>query len=408
MRKKVVKILIIWLVFNFQFVYAEEFNITSKNVILYNMNDQNILYELNSNEQVQIASLTKIMTTITAIEQVDNLEQTVPITKEALKGIEEYTQVGFQIGDAPTVLDLLYGVMLPSGADAANALAIHVSGSISKYVELMNGKAQELGLKNTHFDNPIGMDSEENYSTASDLAKLLIYSLKNETFKEIFEAREYTISCLNKTVKSTLISYSRSYGLDTTDITGAKSGFTDRAGLCLASTATIDDVSYLLVTLGADTTSRSNAVRDTLEIYNYYSSTYSYQQVMKKDTVLATIPIKWGKVKNYEIKATEDKYLYLENDIRKNKIKYEYNGIEELKYGMKQGDQLGTITVTYRNEELATYDVYLDSKIEYYHPILYALIIIALLLMFYSFKLMRRRKKKVKKVQSKKKNKKNT
>lgn len=372
------------------------------------MNDQNILYELNSNEQVQIASLTKIMTTITAIEQVDNLEQTVPITKEALKGIEEYTQVGFQIGDAPTVLDLLYGVMLPSGADAANALAIHVSGSISKYVELMNGKAQELGLKNTHFDNPIGMDSEENYSTASDLAKLLIYSLKNETFKEIFEAREYTISCLNKTVKSTLISYSRSYGLDTTDITGAKSGFTDRAGLCLASTATIDDVSYLLVTLGADTTSRSNAVRDTLEIYNYYSSTYSYQQVMKKDTVLATIPIKWGKVKNYEIKATEDKYLYLENDIRKNKIKYEYNGIEELKYGMKQGDQLGTITVTYRNEELATYDVYLDSKIEYYHPILYALIIIALLLMFYSFKLMRRRKKKVKKVQSKKKNKKNT
>ena len=402
MMKKVVKILIIWLIFNFQIVFAEEFNITSKNVILYNMNDQNILYERNSNEKVQIASLTKIMTTILAIEQVDNLEQTIPITKEALKGIEEYTTVGFKIGDTPTVLDLLYGVMLPSGADAANALAIHVSGSISKYVELMNEKAEELGLKNTHFDNPIGMDSEENYSTASDLAKLLMYSLKNETFKKIFEAREYTISCLNKTVKSTLISYSRSYGLDTTDITGAKSGFTDGAGLCLASTATIDDVSYLLVTLGADTKSRSNAVKDSLTIYDYYSSNYSYQKIIKKDQLLKKLPIKWGKKKEYNIIATEDFSLYLENNIHKNQVEYIYHGIEELTYQNKVGDKLGTITVKYDDKELTAYDVYLTEKLEYYHPVLYGIIILSFLFMILSLRKILKTRKKKKETNSKK------
>lgn len=403
--KRVFKILIIWLVFNASVVYAEEFNITSKYVILYNLNDQDVLYELDSEEKTQIASLTKIMTVIVAIEQSSDLDEIVEVPKEAFDGISEYSQVGLKIGDQVTVRDLLYGAMLPSGADAVNALAIHISGSVSKFVELMNEKVEELKLKNTHFDNPIGMDSEDNYSTAKDVATMLIYALDNDTFKEIFTARNYTITSLNIPMKSTLIGYSSAYGLDVSEITGAKSGFTDGAGLCLASSATIDDVNYLLVTMGAETKNRSNAVRDTLEIYNYYSSTYSYQQVMQKDQVLATIPVKWGKIKNYEIKAVEDEYLYLENGIRKNKIKYQYNGIEELKYNIKKGTKLGTVTIVYRNEELKTYDVYLNDTIEYYHPVLYGLIILAVILMICSLKMMKNKGKK-KHSKSKKKGKK--
>ena len=281
MKKKLTLIFLFFLV-NIQIVYAEVFNITSKSAILYNMNEEKILYQQKSEEKLQIASLTKIMTVITAIENNSDLEKKVAITKDMLKGIEEYTQVGFKAGDTPSIKDLLYGAMLPSGADAVNALAIETSGSISKFVDLMNEKANKLNLKNTHFDNPVGMDSDNNYSTAADMAQLLIYCLKNNTFKEVFTAKEYKIECINKTIKTTLVSYSRSYGLDVSEITGAKSGFTDGAGLCLASTSTLDGVNYLLITLGASTKNRSNAVKDSLEIYDYYSSNYSYQTVIKK------------------------------------------------------------------------------------------------------------------------------
>lgn len=381
---KVIFLLILF--FNIHIVYAQEFNITSKNVILYNMNEEKILYQLKDEEKVQIASLTKIMTTIVAIENEKSLDEKVTITKEMLKGIEEYTQVGFKVGDTPTVKDLLYGSMLPSGADAVNALAISTSGSITKFVELMNEKAKQLNLTNTHFDNPVGMDSKDNYSSAKDMAKLLIYSLKNKTFKEVFTAREYKIESINKTVKTTLIGYSRSYGLDVSQMTGAKSGFTDGAGLCLASTATIDDVNYLLITLGANTKSRSNAVKDSLEIYDYYSTNYSYQTILKKDQKIKTIPIKWGHEKEYNITSTDDLSLYLSNDIRKNRIKYTYSGIEEINYKIKKGSKLGTIKITYEKEELASYDVYLNKELKFYHPVLYGIIIILAILMIYSLK----------------------
>ena len=384
--KKGFKIFLILILLQINLVYAEEFNITSKSVILYNMNENKVLYELKSNEKLQIASLTKIMTVITAIEHNDDLNKEVVITNDMLKGISEYTQVGFKEGDRPTIKDLLYGSMLPSGADAVNALAISTSGSINKFVELMNEEAKKLKLNDTLFDNPIGMDSENNYSTASDMAKLLIYSLKNKTFKEVFTAREYKIECLNKTVKTTLVSYSRSYGLDVSQITGAKSGFTDGAGLCLASTSTFDDVNYLLITLGASTKSRSNAVRDSLEIYDYYSTNYGYQVVLKKNQKIKNIPIKWGHDKEYSLVANQDVSLYLSNDIRRNRIKYIYDGVEEINYKIKKGDKLGTVKIVYENETLSTYDVYLDKDLKFYHPVLYVTIFVLFIIMIYSFK----------------------
>ena len=400
--KKYFKLILIWLLLGVKVTYAEEFDITSDYAILYNLNDNEVIYEQKSEDKTQIASLTKIMTVIVGIENNDNLEEEVVITKDALNGIYEYTKVGFKVGNKVTVRDLLYGTMLPSGADAALALAIHTSGSVDNFVDLMNDKANELGLKNTSFDNPIGMDSNDNYSTASELAIILKYGLEDPTFKDVFTARSYTISSINKTVKSTLEGYSKSYGLDTTEIDGAKSGFTDGAGLCLASIATIDDVSYLLVTIGADTKNRSNAVRDTLEIYDYYSSNYSYQTITEKDTVLKTIPVKWGKINNYDIKAKEDIELYLENGIRKNKITYKYEGIDELNYKVKKGDKLGVITILYRDTELMSFDVYLDEDLEYYHPVLYGVIIISFIVMIISLRCIKKKKKKINKRKRKK------
>lgn len=394
--KKILNIIFIYLLLGIRIVYASEFDITSDNVILYNLNDNEVIYEQNSDERVQIASLTKIMATIVAIENNENLDSEVVITKESLKGISEYTKVGFKVGDKVTVRDLLYGTMLPSGADAVLALGIHTSGSVDGFVDLMNEKAVELGLENTSFDNPIGMDGDNNYSTASDMASILMYALENDTFRDIFTTMEYNISSVNKTVKSTLIGYSKSYGLDVSEIDGAKSGFTDGAGLCLASIATIDDVSYLLITMGADTNNRSNAIRDSLEIYDYYSSNYSYQTILEKDYVIDSIPVKWGKIDKYDIKAMDDVTLYLENGLRKNKISYEYDGIEELNYKIKKGDKLGCVTIKYRDTELFTMDVYLESELEYYHPLIYTIIIISFIVMILSLRAILRRKKKKK------------
>ena len=384
--KKIFRVVILLLVVQVQVVFAEDFDITSKNAILYNMNEGKVLYQLKSNEKVEIASLTKIMTVMVAIENNTDLDKKVEITKEMLTGISEYTQVGFKVGDQPTVLDLLYGAMLPSGADAVNALAISTSGSVSKFVDLMNEEAKKLKLKNTHFDNPIGMDSDDNYSTAGDIANLLIYSLKNKTFKDIFTAREYHISCLNKTVKTTLISYSKAYGLDVSNINGAKSGFTDGAGLCLASISSYDGVDYLLVTLGASTKNRSNAVRDTLEIYDYYNMNYSYQVVLKKGEVIKKIPIQWGSKQEYHLSTSKDVSLYLSNDVRKNRIKYVYDGVDKIDYHYKKGDKLGVVKIVYENNTLAEYDVYLEEELKFYHPVLYLVIFVSVLLMFYSLR----------------------
>lgn len=385
MRKVVLKIFIlVWFLFSIDFVDADGFSTTSGNIILYNMNDGSILYEEQEDERIQIASLTKIMTAIVALENIDNLEEEVVMTSEMFQGIEDYSKMGLKVGDRISYLDLLYGVMLPSGADAVNGLVFSLVDNADSFISLMNKKVNELGLKNTHFDNAIGMDSADNYSSVLDVSKILQYALENEVFKKIFTTREIKIDSLSLTLKSTLLGYSKSYGLNVDDITGAKSGYTDGAGLCLASTASIDGVNYLLVVAGADTSNRANAIKDTLAIYNYYASNYSYQTVIEKNQILKKLKVKWGHTKEYQVKMDRDTDLYLENGLRKSRLKYTYDGVEEITARIKKGDKLGTITVYYENQVLGEYDVYMNEDLEFYHPVLYILIVVLFIIMISS------------------------
>lgn len=369
------KRIIIVFVTLFLFVNVKALEINSKNAILYNMNDESVIYEKNSEEIVQIASLTKIVTAITVIENVDDLNNEVTITNEMLKGLNGYVKVGLKVGDKLTYLDLLYALMLPSAGDAAQALAIATSGSIEEFSNLMNEKIKEIGVVNSKFDNPIGKDSENNYSTASDLAKILIYSLNNEKFKEIFNINTYKIKSINKTIKKTLASYKT----DTSIIKGAKTGFTYKAGRCLASTTTLEGVDYLLITLGADTNSEYHAI-DTINIYEYYSTNYGYINILSKDQLLKTISVKHSKTKNYDIVSKEAVELYLEKTIQKENLKYEYNGIEELNKNIKKGDKLGKVDIISNDKVLYTYDVYLDIDIKYYNYPLYISVGVIILL----------------------------
>lgn len=367
-------------------VYAFDFPIESKKIILYNMNDNNIIYEENSNEKSSIASLTKIMTAIVSIENIDNLNDKVTITNKDLYNLVGYSKAGFKVGDVVTYEDLLYGLMLPSGGDAAQAL----SNNISNFVDKMNQKANNLGMNDTKFSNVLGRDNENNYSTAKDISKLLIYALKNKTFKKIFSSNEYTTSNGLKLEKTTY-KLSKMYNINIGDITGSKTGFTEDAGYCLASTATINGIDYLMVTLGADDIGYH--IIDSVNIYNYYGENYSYIEILKKDQKLKTIKIKFGKNKTYDIKSDKKIEKYLKNDIDKNKIKYEYKGIEELNYKIKKGDKLGKVTIKYEDKVLDTYDVYLNDDIPYIiHWFIIIPVGVLIIIIFILFKFKKRKR----------------
>lgn len=361
MKKTALKTLIILYIF-LPIINIKALDIYSENAILYNMNEDTILYEKNSDEKVKVASLTKIMTTIIALENIENIKQEINMPEEAFNGLEGYVVSGIKKNEKVTYEDLLYGTMLPSAADCANALAIKNAGSIDNFVELMNQKAQELNMTNTHFSNPVGED-DDNYSTVKDIAILLKYALKNEEFYKIFTTKEYTTTNSIKLI-STIIEKSEPYRINVTNILGSKTGFTDDAGNCLASIAKINNVKYLLVTTNASI-EKSYHIMDAVNLYDYYSNNYSYKKIIDQNKLIKTIQIKDIINKEYNIYADIDKYMYLENNIDTNELTYEYEGIEEITKDTNQKEKIGTLSIKYNNNLLYVYDLYINDKIKF-------------------------------------------
>ena len=351
-------------------VYADDFDITGEYVTLYNMNEDTLLYSKNDTKKTSIASLTKMMTTLVAIEEIDNLDKIVTIKERDFEGTVGYSKAGFKVGDKVTYRDLLYGIILPSGADAVNAVVNNTLG-YDKFIKKMNETAKKIGMNDTSYANPVGKDDENNYSTSSDLAKLLKYALKNETFKTIFTTKSYkTSNGIN--LESTVNSYKNI--LNTDEIKGAKSGFTKDAGRCLASITTLNNVDYLLVVINSITTSPYNAVKDTITIYDYYNNNYGYKNIINDDTFIKEIPVDFSKEKTYKITGSEDIEKYLKNNTE---VTYKYVGSDKVTFNTKKGSKLGVVKIYDGDVLLATSNVYLENNIEYYPIITYIMIGIA-------------------------------
>ena len=351
-------------------VYAENFDITGEYVSLYNMNEDILLYSKNDTKKTSIASLTKMMTTLVAIEEIDNLDKIVTIKERDFEGTVGYSKAGFKVGDKVTYRDLLYGIILPSGADAVNAVVNNTLG-YDKFIKKMNETAKKIGMNDTSYANPVGKDDENNYSTSNDLAKLLKYALKNETFKTIFTTKNYkTSNGIN--LESTVNRYENI--LNTNEIKGAKSGFTKDAGRCLASITTLNNVDYLLVVINSSTTSPYNAVKDTITIYDYYNNNYGYKNIINDDTFIKEIPVDFSKEKTYKITGSEDIEKYLKNNTE---VTYKYVGSDKVTFNTKKGSKLGVVKIYDGDVLLATSNVYLENNIEYYPIITYIMIGIA-------------------------------
>ena len=335
-----------------------------------------IIFEKNSNEITSIASLTKIMTTIVAIENIEDLDAKVTITEKDFNGLYDASLAGFEVGDEVTYRDLLYGTMLPSGAEASQALANNISGSVNGFAGLMNEKAKELGMKNTHFVNTSGLDINNHYSTVYDVALLLKYCLNNKTFKTIFGSTSYKTSNGELTLYSTFRYTAIKYNYKNDYILGAKTGYTDDAGKCLASIAydQSNDIFYLLVTTGANTsTDDAYHIKDATNIYTYYFENYGYVNLVDKDELLVSIKTKYSKNKYLNFYAKEDVSFYTKKDeFDKNKIKIIYDGVNIIDQSIKKGEKLGTVGIYYDDEYINSLDIILND--EYKFSIIYFLL----------------------------------
>lgn len=387
--KKLILLIILLIPFNIKALSYPTLHY--ENAIIYDITDKKVLYEYNSQEKRAIASLTKLMTIITAIEYTENHNQEITYTEEMKQNIAWYASIaGLELNKTYTFKDLLYGAMLPSGADATVALAYTSSGSLDNFIKDMNTLAKKIGMNNSNFVNVHGLDEDNHLSTAEDIKLLLEYSLKNKLFKEVYTTKEYTMST-GKILKSTVLKQGNQYNLDTNKILGSKTGFTANAGLCISVLMEDENHEIIIITLGAPSNeNKPYNITDALELIEYTESNNNYQTIIKKNQYNKTLKINLSNKTNLNITSTKEISLYLPNDYNKQDIKIEYQGAQTLSYKDKQNSQIGTINYYYQDKLLTQEQIYLKEKINpSYKKILLAnkekliLIIISILLIIF-------------------------
>lgn len=253
-----------------------DLQINSSNAILVNLDDEKILFERDSTAKIYPASMTKIMTAVVVLEHLNDLNESILLNEEIYSGIYAVNAMtaGFMPNEEARVIDLLYGLLLPSGAECAIGLAERVAGSESAFADLMNNKARELRMDGTHFVNATGLHDERHYTTVKDISVLLEYAIENDVFYEVFTAARHSSQSTNLhdggiTYYSTLFSNMDSADFDGGSILGGKTGYTEEAGQCLASLAEKDGKRYILVTCGAqgDRKTQNLHIDDAFAVY---------------------------------------------------------------------------------------------------------------------------------------------
>ena len=312
-----------------------------------------------------MASTTKIMTALVVIEHC-NLSDTVEISKKAAN--TGGSKLGLKTGDKITVYDLLYGLMMRSGNDAAVALAEHVAGSITDFSNLMNEKAKNLGLSNTHFVTPHGLDEDEHYTTAYELAILSNYAMNNEIFSKIVGTKNYTIT-INGYPK-TLTNTNELLGV-LNGVYGIKTGFTNGANRCLVTCCKRGDMDIICVVLGADT--KKYRTTDSIKLIEYAFHNFTYVNIEKilsdnfevwKKENLPSITIMKG-VSNY-LDITFENPPYSSIPVRSDlidhfrvNIEYEHN----LNAPITKGTSIGTITLKLEEKSIYSCNILVNTDI---------------------------------------------
>ena len=342
-------------------VYAKQETCAHAAVIM-DVNSGRILYSKDMDEKLPMASTTKIMTTLIAIES-GRLEEKVNVSKKA--SYTEGSSIYLREGETHTVNDLLYAIMLRSGNDASVALAEHIGGSIEGFVGLMNRKAQDIGAMNTQFANPHGLDAPGHYTTAHDLALITAYALKNRKFSDIVKSKKWTIKGpKNENWDRVMINKNKMlWQFDGGD--GVKTGFTKKAGRCLVSSATRDGMQLVCVVLNCGPMWNDSSV-----LLEYGFKNYSKKKVVDKDKIFKLVEIKNGKEKYVPVKPKEDYSLVLKTDGTESvELLAEY--ADKARAPLREGEDAGILRIYLDNALIKTIKLEYSKTVESSSPFFY-------------------------------------
>lgn len=250
-------------------------DVNSKYVALLDVNNNKIIAGKQFDTRINPASMTKVMTLIVAVENIKDLNSTFTFTTELIDPLvqQQASRAGFEPGEVITAKDMLYGLILPSGADAAVGLSTMIAGSEPAFVDLMNKKCEEIGLKNTHFMNSSGLYDPNHYTTPEEMAMILEYAMTNPDCAQVLSTYQYTTQVTAQHPQGLVLSstmFSRMYGNEVTGvkIAAGKTGYTVEAGNCLVSYAQRNDEKYIAAAAGAE--HKWNVIYDDFQIYGNY------------------------------------------------------------------------------------------------------------------------------------------
>ena len=319
---------------------------TAQSAILMDTDNNRIIYSKNIHEVSSVASISKIMTAVLAIES-GKLDEEVKINSSINKAYG--SAIYIKIGEKMKLRDLIYGLMLRSGNDAALAIADYVGGSVDNFVIMMNHKAKEIGMKNSKFNNPSGLDEDKaNYSTAYDMAILTSYAMKISDYRKIVKTKEYKL----ETNKNTYIWHNKHKLLRLYKYTtGGKTGYTKIAKRTLVTTASKDNTNLVAVTLND-----GNDFKDHMDLFDYGFENYQTYILLKK-----------GNINIYDEKYYKDYVLYIKKDCKYLLDESEKESIN-IKYKLKKVSHVknrqivGTIIVNLGDKMIYSEPIYVKHK----------------------------------------------
>ncbi len=350
------------------------FEVNAKTAMLVCMDTDEVIYSKAENERVFPASITKIMVSILMLESEKyNPTEKIAMTEEVQRLISGTgsSVSNLQIGEEITQLDLVYTVLMSSFGDCAYLAAIYYGGSVENFIKMMNDKASELGLTGTHYQNPVGLHSEDNYTTAVDTYALTKYALKNPTFKKVCESTRYTIPPTNmsgeRTISTTNFLQDNNTNYYYSYAKGVKTGFTDEAGRCLVSTASYNGYNYMCILFGCP----SNAPQrvefiDSRNLYRWAFNNFEYKQVADTDNPVCEIGVNLSMNTDFVSLYIDKAFVsVLPNEADESTITIKpIIEKQSIDAPIKKGDVLGKAEIIYAEKVLGTVDLISHEDIE--------------------------------------------
>ena len=332
----------------------------AKSAIMIEASTGKILYEKNKDEKLPMASMTKMMTLLLIMEEIDagRLKWDEMITTSEHAASMGGSQIFLEVGEKMSVEDLVKGICIASGNDASVAMAERIGGTEEKFVSLMNKKAEKLGLSNTHFENACGLDSDNHYSSANDMsiiAKELVKHKKILEFSGTYEdyLRKNTEKSFWLVNTNKLVRYYQ--GVD-----GLKTGYTKNAGYCITTTAERGNMRLITVVMGEPSSAIRNS--ETTTMLDYGFNTYEAKKIITKDSVISKQKVEFGKKDSVELTPMEDYKVLKEKSSTNKNITYQLSS-NPIKAPVKVGDKVGKIKIIENNKTIQEIDVTVKENV---------------------------------------------